>query len=118
MRIGVFDLEEDKSKIDWETISLNLIVNAGSAKSCAMEALTLAKKRKFEEAKVKMQDANKLIAKASHEHFSVIQKESQGFQLKFKVLFMHAEDQLLTTQTLLLVIEELINIYKVIKKEA
>jgi PTS system cellobiose-specific IIA component len=81
-----------------------------------MEALYLAKKGKFEEAKVKMAESHKAIAIASHAHFEVIQKEAQGTQLEFKILFMHSEDQLLTTQTLMLLVEELIYIHKVIKK--
>lgn len=109
-------MKDTKSKIDWEKISLKLIVNVGEAKSNAMEALALSKEGKFDDAKLKLEDANKSIAKASHEHFNIIQQEAKGTQLKFSVLFMHAEDQLLTTQTLLLVIEQLIDVYKLIKQ--
>lgn len=100
------------TNLNWEEISFGIITTAGSAKSSAMEALFLAKEGKFSEADAKMQIADKEIADASHRHFDVIQLEAQGKQLEFKVLFLHAEDQLLTTQTLILLVKELIDIHK------
>lgn len=100
------------TNLNWEEISFGIITTAGSAKSSAMEALFLAKDGKFDEADAKMKIADKEIADASHRHFDVIQLEAQGKQLEFKVLFLHAEDQLLTTQTLILLVKELIDIHK------
>jgi len=100
------------SKIDWEKISMGIIVAAGSAKSSAMEALFAAKEGNKDLAKTKMADANKEIGEASHIHFEVIQEEAKGNQLEFKVLFLHAEDQLLTTQTLILLVQELIELHE------
>lgn len=85
---------------------------SGSAKSSAMEALYAAKDGNFKEADEKMNLANKEIGEASHKHFEIIQLEAQGMQLEFKVLFMHAEDQLLTTQTLILLVGEMIELHK------
>lgn len=98
--------------INWEQISFTIITEAGEAKSLAMEAIFAAKEKNFELAKTKIAESNKAIAKASHRHFEVIQKEAQGEQLDFKVLFMHAEDQLLTTQTLILLAKEIIDLHK------
>lgn len=104
------------NKINWEEISFGIITKAGSAKSSAMEAIFDAKANKLEEAAEKMKLANEEIAQASHLHFDVIAQESQGVQLEFKVLFMHAEDQLLTTQTLILLAQEIIDLHKLISK--
>lgn len=98
--------------LNWEEISFGIITLSGSAKSSAMEALYEAKDGKFKEAQEKLNIANKEIAEASHKHFEVIQLEAQGQQLEFKVLFLHAEDQLLTTQTLILLVGEMIEIHK------
>lgn len=105
------------NKLDWEKISFGIITSAGTAKSDAMEALYAAKEGNFKEAEEKLAQANKEIGEAAHMHFDVIQKEAQGEQLVFKVLFMHAEDQLLTTQTLILLVGELIDLHKEIKKK-
>lgn len=104
------------SSINWEQISLSIITEAGSAKSSAMEALQEAKVQNFELAKSKFAEANAQIANASHVHYEVIQQEAQGIQLDFKVLFMHAEDQLLTSQTLILLVGEMIEMYEKFSK--
>ncbi len=109
-------MSEQNKELDWEKISFSIITNAGSAKSSAMEALFAVKEKNYDLAEEKMAIANKEIAIASHAHMDVIVKEAQGEKLEFKVLFMHAEDQLLTTQNLILVITELIEIYKKLGK--
>ena len=100
------------TKINWEEISFGIITKSGMAKSSAMEALYAAKEKDYKTAEAKLLEANKEIAEAGHLHMDVITKEAQGVNHQFKVLFIHAEDQLLTTQTLMLVIEELIELYK------
>ena len=103
-------------KIDWETLSFQIITKSGEAKHKAMEALNLAKKNSFDESLKAIKEANVLMGHASSKHFDVITKEANGEKLDFKLLFIHAEDQLLTTQTLILVIQELIEVYKKISK--
>ncbi|TCG11507.1 PTS lactose/cellobiose transporter subunit IIA [Mycoplasma todarodis] len=104
--------EKQVSKIDFEQVSFRIITSAGTAKSAAMEALYFAKEQKYDEAQEKMDEANKEIADAAHAHMDVIVEEAQGIDHKFKVLFMHAEDQLLTSQTLILLVGEMIEMYK------
>lgn len=100
------------SGINWEQVSFGIITEAGSAKSSAMEAVFAAKAGNYSEADEKMKQANEEIARASHMHFDVITAEAQGKQLEFKVLFLHAEDQLLSTQTLILLAQEIIDLHK------
>ena len=45
-------------------------------------------------------------------HASLIQKEAEGEQTAFSLLLMHAEDQLMTTETLKIITEEFIDIYQ------
>lgn len=103
------------SDINWEHISFGIITEAGGAKSSAMEALYAAKKNDFNLAEKLLKEANEQIGHASHLHFDVIQAEANGEQLEYKVLFLHAEDQLLSTQTLIILVEEMIELYKKIK---
>lgn len=92
--------------------AFNIITNAGEAKSEAMLAIYASKKGKFDEAKEKLSLANKSINIASEQHFSLIQHEAQGNKIEIPLLLMHAEDQLLTTQTLILLAEEFVELYK------
>lgn len=82
-----------------------------------MEGLYAAKEGDYKTAASKLADAEKEIGEASHMHFEVITKEAQGEQLDFKVLFLHAEDQLLTTQTLILLVTEMVEMYKTFSKK-
>ncbi len=104
--------EKMESKINFENVSMQIITKAGTAKSSAMEGLYLAKEKNYDGAAKKMEDANNEIAEAAHAHMDVIVEEAQGIQHEFKVLFLHAEDQLLTTQTLILLVDEMIQMYK------
>ena len=96
-------------------MSFGIITEAGTAKSSAMKGIYAAKEGDFEEADKFISDANKQIDAASHIHMDVITEEAKGSQLDFKVLFMHAEDQLLSTQTLILLAKEIVDLYKKIK---
>lgn len=100
------------TEINWEQVSFGIITEAGSAKSSAMEAIYAAKEGDFALAEEKMKNSNEEIARASHMHFDVISAEAQGQQLEYKVLFLHAEDQLLSTQTLILLAQEIIDLHK------
>lgn len=42
----------------------------------------------------------------------VIQQEAQGVQHNFSVLFMHAEDQILTSQMMVEIANEFIDLYE------
>jgi PTS system cellobiose-specific IIA component len=90
---------------------------AGNAKSLAMEALRLSKNNNFDDANSKIKKANSEINNACHKHMDIVVREAKGEKHPFKVLFLHAEDQLLTTQTLILIIQEFVEIYKLLKNK-
>ncbi|WP_335621844.1 PTS lactose/cellobiose transporter subunit IIA [Clostridium isatidis] len=100
------------NNINMEAIAFKLISNVGEAKSLLMEALELARNDNFEAADDKIKEANKFLSEGHHSHFSLIQKEADGEQLPFSLILMHAEDQLMTTESLKLLVEELIFMYK------
>ena len=110
--------EKGKSiNIDFEKISLEIISYAGTAKSLAMQAITIAKKGQFKKALKMIDEANYNINKALQSHIDVIVEESKGYQLPFSILFMHSEDQLLTTQMMIEISKEFINLYKLINRK-
>lgn len=95
-----------------EAVAFELISNVGEARSLLMEALMLSREEDFEIADKKVTDASKLLSIAHHSHFGLIQKEASGEQLQFSLILMHAEDQLMTTETLKMLVEELILTHK------
>lgn len=96
-------------------ISFKIITFAGMAKSDAMEAIYAAKAKRFEEAKEKMDAAHKNLIEAEKQHTELIQKEAAGVSINIPLLFMHAEDQMLCTQTLMLLADEIIDLHKELK---
>ena len=95
-----------------ELISFEIISAVGAAKSMYMQALAEAKAGNFEEADQLMAEGSATFLDGHKAHSSLIQKEASGEQLPFSLLLMHAEDQLMSTETLKLVITELIDIHR------
>ncbi|MGL4953109.1 MAG: PTS lactose/cellobiose transporter subunit IIA [Culicoidibacterales bacterium] len=95
-----------------ELASFQIIAAVGGARSSVMEALKDGREGNFEAAAEKLEEANQYLAEAHKGHTGLIQKEAQGEQLPFSLLFMHAEDQLMTTITLRDIALEMIEMYK------
>ncbi|WP_146637885.1 PTS lactose/cellobiose transporter subunit IIA [Spiroplasma clarkii] len=91
---------------------MTIISYAGMAKSNAVLAIGEAENGAFEKADSLLKEADEMMIVAEKAHMDIIVQEAQGVQHDFKVLFMHAEDQMLTTQTLMILVQKFINLYK------
>ncbi len=89
-----------------------LIAQAGTAKSMYIEAIQEAKKENFKEAQNKITEGDNIFNEAHKLHFDLVQKEAKGEDIPFSLLFMHAEDQLLNTETIKILSVEIIDLYK------
>ena len=97
---------------EMELICFQLIANSGAAKSCFVEAIQAAKKGLFEDAKAKLVEAEEAFVEAHKIHAELIQKEASGEKTEFSLLFMHAEDQMASTEIVQLLAQELIELYR------
>lgn len=95
-----------------ELVSFQIISAVGTARSLMMEALADAREGNYDAAAAKLEEANEHMGTGHHAHAGLIQKEAQGEQIEFSLLFMHAEDQLMTTLTLRDLVGEMIEMYK------
>lgn len=100
------------AKENMQNIAFQIIAEVGTAKSMYIEAMRSAKENKFEEAEKLLKEGNELYSGAHKLHFELIQKESQGEDLPFSILFMHAEDQLLNTETIKIFVLEFIELFQ------
>ena len=91
-----------------QEMAFQIIAAVGGAKSSYVEAMYLSREGKFDEAKQLIKDGEELFSTAHTFHFDIVQKEAAGEELPFSVLFMHAEDQLLATETIKIMAEEII----------
>ncbi len=104
------DIQQKREELS--NIAFHIIAFAGEAKSLGVEAIQAAKESKFDIAEEKLKEARKKYGDAAHKHLSLIQKEAKGEQIEFMLIFMHAEDILLTTESFLLLAKEHIEIQR------
>ncbi len=100
-------------KIEKMAESAMLIISyAGMAKSCYMEALQFAKQGKFDEAEEKITEGDQNFTEAHGGHFELLQTEMETGEPQSCLLMIHAEDQLMASETLKTLVLELIELYK------
>ncbi|MDR1794072.1 MAG: PTS lactose/cellobiose transporter subunit IIA [Erysipelotrichaceae bacterium] len=99
-------------KEEMQMLAFQMIAGIGTAKSMYLEAVELAKEGKYEQAKAHLEEGKALYAEAAHSHLDLLAKEANGEDLPFSLIFMHAEDQLLSTETIGLICEEHIALYE------
>lgn len=101
---------------DMELVAFEIISNVGMAKSLAIEALREARESNYIVAEDKLEEAKKFLLEGHHAHTTLIQKEAAGEKLDFSLIMMHAEDQLISAETIRDLAVEIIAMYKNIKK--
>lgn len=103
-----------------EEIIFSIIVHSGNAKSMLNEALQHAQDDNFKEAFSLIEEVNKELGEAHKIQTSIIQEEARGGKIQVSILFVHAQDHLMTTLSEKTLITHMINLYKEIsnlKKE-
>lgn len=102
--------------MDMEMAAMQLVGSAGESKSLCFEALAAAKKGDFEGAAAKINEAKQVFLQAHAVQTELICKEADGEEVKMGVLMVHAQDHLMTSLLARDLIEEMIEMYKQIKK--
>lgn len=96
-----------------ELVCFQLITFAGEAKSAYMNAIQKAKLGCYEEAENLIQEGNAAFLNAHKVHAELIQKEATEEEtIVPNILLIHAEDQLMGTETCKIMVGELIDAYK------
>ncbi|OOM82589.1 lichenan-specific phosphotransferase enzyme IIA component [Clostridium puniceum] len=99
-----------------ELIAFQIISNVGMAKSLAIEAIREVRKGNYELAKGKLAEGTTFMTEAHHAHTKLIQKEASGEKVEFSLILMHAEDQMLSAETITALANEIIEMYIELKK--
>lgn len=95
-----------------EQICFQIISYTGEAKSDYIEAMGAAREYDFEKAERLMKEGMAVFVEGHKVHGQLIQKEAAGDNVQLSLLLMHAEDQLLGAETLKVIADELIAVYK------
>ena len=100
-----------------EQIVINLIVNAGSARSSAIEAIQYAKAGDIEKAEESLGNAKEAVNEAHHSQTELIQAEIRGEKSPLNLLMAHAQDHLMTAIAFTDLAKEIIDLYRRIDNE-
>lgn len=93
-----------------------IISHGGDARGFAYEALKAAKEGDFEKAKELLDKSEDEMTLAHNTQTKLIQAEINGQDLKMSLLMVHAQDQLMTAIAEKNLIEQMVEMYKEIKK--
>ena len=80
-------------------IAMQMILHAGDARLHISEALKNVKQFDFEAAAEKMKQAEKELQQAHQFQTNVIQEEAGGVKHELHILFIHAQDTLMTIKS-------------------
>lgn len=95
-----------------ELLNFQIISNVGDAKSSLFEALKASREERFEDAEKFIKDAEDSLGIAHEIHVDLLQKETQGEPIVITLLLMHAEDQMMTTEMLRDITNEMLLMHK------
>ncbi len=98
-----------------ELLCFQIISFNGSARSSYIEAIQAAKEGDFEKADSLIKDGEANFVEGHKIHAQLIQKEANGEMGEMSLLLLHAEDQLMSAETLKIVATELIEVYRRLK---
>ena len=93
-----------------ELVSFKIISAVGMAKSSYIEAMKAASEGDFELAKAKIKEGEESFNGGHSAHGELIQKEASGEHVVPTILLMHAEDQLMSAETIIVIALEIIRI--------
>ncbi|MBO0455354.1 PTS lactose/cellobiose transporter subunit IIA [Enterococcus hulanensis] len=94
------------------SVIMELIINAGNAKSDAMEAIQSAKCGELQTAAEKISHAEEALVKAHHAQTGLLTKEAQGDHMDITLLAVHGQDHLMTSIAFVDLSKEIIDLYK------
>ena len=107
--------EEEKSQQSEEEqlqTTMGLIINAGNAKSFAVEAIKAAKEGNFDDAHQKSDEAQQALVDAHNTQTGMLTKEAQGEHAQVTLLMVHSQDHLMTAITFVDLATNFVDVYE------
>lgn len=95
-----------------EVIIFEIISQGGTAKGLAYEALEAAENEDFEKSQELLKEADECLKEAHKIQTDIIQAEARGEKTEVSVLFVHAQDHLMTAIEAKTLIEHIIKLHK------
>ena len=93
-------------------INVGIISHAGLAKSMYLDAVELAKEKKFVEADAKYKEAREEYLIAHRMHSSLLQRFASGEKLELDIMLVHAQNHLSSAEMVSYLAKEVIRLEK------
>ncbi len=95
-----------------EMICFEIISSVGTSRSCYVEAIKEARNGDLLKADELITEGNEMLRKGHAVHASLVRDEAEGRKTDISLLLIHAEDQMMSAETLGIVSKELIELYR------
>ena len=102
--------------MDLESTVMELIINAGESKSCAMQALQCAKQQKWDEVDDLLAQSTAAAKRAHAVQTELIGLDEGTGKVPVNLIMVHAQDDIMTSMLARELIEELINIHRTMQE--
>lgn len=95
-----------------EMVSFQLILHSGNARSSSYEALDQVKQDHWEAGEKKIKEARAELIIAQKQHAQLLRKMANEEAVAMDLLLVHAEDHIASSQVVVELIDEMIQIYE------
>ncbi|MDR2551880.1 MAG: PTS lactose/cellobiose transporter subunit IIA [Treponema sp.] len=94
------------------SIALEIIMHAGDARLCISEAVKAAAEGNFPATNEKLEEAKKKLAIAHGLQTDIVQSEGEGTKHDHTLLFIHAQDTLMTIYSEMNMVRQLKSVFR------
>lgn len=102
-------IDEDSPEIQ---AAFKIIASVGGANSLYLQAVDAAREGKFDEADDLMEQGDSAFLSAHNVHLKMLQDTAAGEGPELNLMVVHAEDQMVGAETIRLVAQNLIDVYR------
>ncbi|MFB6496467.1 PTS lactose/cellobiose transporter subunit IIA [Bacillus haynesii] len=105
-------VDREKEQEALNLVSMQMILHAGDARNDVMTALKCCEEENYARAEELLEKANKDIVASHKLQTKIVQKEAQGEESIFSLLFTHAQDTLMTVKSEYEIAKRLVRIFR------
>lgn len=102
----------DEEADELTQVAFQVILNAGDARNCLDKAIDHVANLDFDAAAESMEEADALITKAHNAQTGIIQRQAAGEKFEYSILFVHAQDTLMTIDAQIHLFKKLVPVFK------
>ena len=105
-----------KENIDINSVAMSVILNAGDGREKIDLALEHMARFAFGEAEDLLKEAEEKIVEAHNAQTEVIQSQVSGENVEYSLLFIHAQDTVMTITTELRMVQKMLPIFRALNQ--